>query len=123
MINNITNETRLLSYQHRSTHSTAAMHTAFGRIEAVKFLISHKAALNIPNRLGNTALLYAGRFGHADVARALLEAGADKNSKRHTTNWTIEKRKPRSQQKEKIQLNQTKNIDKDMKERHKRHDL
>lgn len=51
-----------------------------GKIEAVQFLISKKANLNLRDSTGNTALMYAVTTG-SEVAIALVKAGADVHMK------------------------------------------
>ena len=48
-----------------------------GKLEAVKVLIEHKATLDVADEGGSTALHIACKFGHADIARYLLDAGAE----------------------------------------------
>src|SRR5262249_7663733 len=49
-----------------------------GRIEAVKTLLGHGAAVNAKeNWHGQTALMWAAAEGYPDVVRALVAAGAD----------------------------------------------
>lgn len=50
---------------------------AQGDLAKVRQLIAAKADLNVYSQEGGTALMYAAIKGHADVVKALLDAGAD----------------------------------------------
>ena len=52
-----------------------------GCIRDVKLLISHKADLNVRDQAGRTALMWAIRKYHKDIATLLVEKGADLNVK------------------------------------------
>lgn len=58
-----------------------------GRLDIVKILLTHGPNLERPDIIGNTPLLVAILSGHAEVAGALLEAGAkvDVRSKQNVT--------------------------------------
>jgi hypothetical protein len=45
----------------------------------VKALLERKPDLNIQNDAGDTALIAAGRGGHAEICRLLAAAGANKS--------------------------------------------
>jgi len=49
----------------------------YGRVEAVRFLLAHKARLESRTESDRTPLATAARFGYAEVVRELLRAGAD----------------------------------------------
>lgn len=51
-----------------------------GNYELVKLLIEHKVNLNAMNRVGQTPLAWAARFGHIAIVDLLLKSGADPNS-------------------------------------------
>ncbi|WP_298424619.1 ankyrin repeat domain-containing protein [uncultured Kordia sp.] len=51
-----------------------------GNYELVKLLIEHKTNLNAMNRVGQTPLAWAARFGHIAIVDLLLKSGADPNS-------------------------------------------
>ncbi len=62
-----------------STGVTALMAAILGgRIEAVRYLLTHKAQVNIRAVNGWTALMCAAQCGDCNVVRALLAAGADR---------------------------------------------
>lgn len=46
--------------------------------------------VNISNRLGNTPLHVAAIKGHEEIARLLLEKGADTNIKNHSGNTPLQ---------------------------------
>mmetsp|Transcript_7197 Transcript_7197/g.13641 ORF Transcript_7197/g.13641 Transcript_7197/m.13641 type:complete len:264 (+) Transcript_7197:66-857(+) len=48
-----------------------------GYVDIVKYLLVHKANIEIPNDNGYTPLNAASFFGHAEVVKVLLAAGAD----------------------------------------------
>lgn len=50
------------------------------RVELVEFLIARGAAVNLRNREGRTALMYAARNGDAPAVNALLRSGASVNT-------------------------------------------
>ena len=59
-----------------------------GNLEAVKTLLAYEPDLNQPeNRRGHTALMLAIEQGHSQVAKLLIERGADVNA-RSNTNFT-----------------------------------
>ncbi len=47
------------------------------RVDAIRFLLAHGAAIEATNLTGFTALHHAAEFGSLDAARVLLAAGAD----------------------------------------------
>lgn len=51
-----------------------------GNYELVKLLIEYKVNLNTMNRVGQTPLAWAARFGHVTIVDLLLKSGADPNS-------------------------------------------
>lgn len=51
--------------------------SAVGSVEGVKLLLLHKAQLNLADSYGITAFSWACRNGHLEVARLLLQNGAD----------------------------------------------
>ena len=55
------------------------MDTQEGHIEVVRALIDAKAALDLADNDGWTALLKAANNGHIEIVRALLQADADVN--------------------------------------------
>ncbi len=67
----------------RQTHpnlAQVAFRTAYkGDLKPVLDLLHQGADPNIPDRNGDTALLYASRFDRLEMVRALLQAGADVN--------------------------------------------
>lgn len=58
----------------------------FGRIEAVKFLLTKGFDLYTTNSNGDTTLIVASREGHIDMVRFLLENGLDINEKNNHGN-------------------------------------
>lgn len=68
--------------QERGPHDQPLLHyTAFGRqqLEAAAFLLDHGAAIE-GRGLGQTALHFAARRGHCELAELLLDRGADVNA-------------------------------------------
>lgn len=63
------------------TKHTALMRAAEnGNLEIVKYLIEHRANVNLHNWARETALMFAARNGHLDVVKYLIEVGkADKD--------------------------------------------
>ena len=62
-----------------------------GDMEATRFLLDQGANPNIPDPFGDAALFHAANNGHADVARLLLERGADAGADvnvRNAHGWT-----------------------------------
>ncbi|HYS97823.1 MAG TPA: ankyrin repeat domain-containing protein [Candidatus Dormibacteraeota bacterium] len=47
------------------------------RVDAIRFLLAHGAAIEATNFTGFTALHHAAEYGSLDAARVLLAAGAD----------------------------------------------
>jgi ankyrin repeat protein len=47
------------------------------RVDAIRFLLAHGAAIEATNLTGFTALHHAAEYGSVDAARVLLAAGAD----------------------------------------------
>lgn len=59
-----------------------------GHLNIVEYLIStHKFKLDARNTKGMTALMLAAKGGHIDVVRALLQAGAKINQRKHEMTW------------------------------------
>ncbi|MEI0565177.1 ankyrin repeat domain-containing protein [Brachyspira pulli] len=54
---------------------------SYNNINAVKVLIKNNADVNVQNKYGMTALMWACRKGNLEMTKMLLEAGADKNIK------------------------------------------
>ncbi|KAM7148920.1 protein fem-1 homolog C isoform 2-T4 [Molossus nigricans] len=52
-----------------------------GHLEIVKYLVEHKADLEVSNRHGHTCLMISCYKGHKEIAQYLLEKGADVNRK------------------------------------------
>ena len=58
--------------------STPLLYAArFGKLEAVKCLVEHKATVNTANRSGQTALQHSCLAAHAEIAAFLLDNGAE----------------------------------------------
>jgi len=53
-----------------------------GHASVVELLLKAGAKPDLPEHMGETALIIASSHGHLEVVRMLLEAGADKNAKR-----------------------------------------
>ena len=74
----------LLSYSHvderdRSRRTPLNVASSWGRVEVVKLLLSHKAAVNIKDCSGRFPLISAAEGNQMEVMRLLLEANADVN--------------------------------------------
>ena len=52
----------------------------YNNAESVKALIEAKANVNMKDKAGRTALIYAAREGQIEAVKALIEAGADVNA-------------------------------------------
>ena len=72
-----------------STHLLAA--AASGDVAAVAEALDDGAPIDARDHKDRTALLLAARFDHVDVARLLVERGADPNAldDRHDTPWLV----------------------------------
>jgi ankyrin repeat protein len=67
-----------------------ALHTCAhtGRVDAAKVLLAHGAQVNAgENWRGQTPLMWAAAQGHAEMMRALIEAGADVNVRSTVVTW------------------------------------
>jgi Ankyrin repeats (3 copies)/Lsr2 len=65
------------SAEVRPLHQAASGHGGMASAQAVKMLITHGADVEAVNGMGETPLWRAVRWGHREVAQALLAAGAD----------------------------------------------
>jgi len=52
-----------------------------GQLDLVKLLIKAGASVNVKNKYGYTALMYASINNHLDIVKLLIKAGADINIK------------------------------------------
>ena len=71
-------------------YGETALHTCAhsGKIEAAKVLIAHGASLDAGDSWrGQTPLMWAAAQGHADMMRALIEAGADVSARSTIIAW------------------------------------
>eukprot|EP00501_MAST-03F_sp_TOSAG23-6_P000745 GSMAST32.ASY1.ANO1.773.1 assembled CDS len=72
----------LRTTMHTLIGKSLAMATQNGCFEVVKLILkSEPFAVNIPNDLGKTALMYAASNGRCDLMEVLIDAGADINAK------------------------------------------
>ena len=55
-----------------------------GNENLVEFLISKGPDINCLNKVGQTPLSWAARFGHLNVAKKLITSGADTNKTENT---------------------------------------
>lgn len=55
---------------------------SYNNINAVKVLLKNNADVNVQNKYGMTALMWACHRGNLEMTKMLLDAGADKSIKR-----------------------------------------
>ncbi len=58
-----------------------------GKIDGVKLLLEHNVDVNLGNKVGETPLHVAAINGHTQIARLLVEHGADVSARRDYCNW------------------------------------
>lgn len=71
----LTGNSEIVSYHY-------PLHTAAGEggLEVTRMLLDYGALVNAADESGNTALRYSALYGRADIARLLLQRGAEVNS-------------------------------------------
>src|SRR5262245_37089544 len=65
--------------EHRQTGLMLA--AGKGHIDTVKIILQHRPLLDLQNKIGATALMFASFNGHLEVVIELLKAGAGVNAK------------------------------------------
>jgi ankyrin repeat protein/GTPase SAR1 family protein len=68
------------NYPKRRHLTPLHVHCQSGRLNAVRLLVEHNAAVNVKDSRGHTPLHVAAKFGHLAIAKFLVSAGADQQA-------------------------------------------